>query len=102
MTPELIESPAALTALCDELKTQDCIAVDTEFARERSYFPHIGCQMVCSKLTESDFDGFAKLFREVGVDYVAYKSLQQCNAEISVSSLLVHIQVVRRVWRKTH
>jgi ribonuclease D len=42
MTPELIESPAALAALCDELKTRDCIAVDTEFARERTYFPHIG------------------------------------------------------------
>ena len=42
MTPELIESPAALAALCDELKTQNCIAVDTEFARERTYFPHIG------------------------------------------------------------
>ena len=42
MTPELIESPAALAALCDELKNQSCIAVDTEFARERSYFPHIG------------------------------------------------------------
>ena len=42
MTPALIESPAALAALCDELKTQECIAVDTEFAREKSYFPHIG------------------------------------------------------------
>lgn len=42
MTPELIESPAALAALCDELKTRSCIAVDTEFAREKSYFPHIG------------------------------------------------------------
>jgi len=42
MTPDLIESPAALAALCDELKTQDCIAVDTEFARETTYFPHIG------------------------------------------------------------
>lgn len=42
MTPELIESPAALAALCDQLKTQDCIAVDTEFARERTYFPHLG------------------------------------------------------------
>lgn len=42
MTPELIETPAALAALCDALKTQDCIAVDTEFARETSYFPHLG------------------------------------------------------------
>jgi ribonuclease D len=42
MTPELIETPAALTALCEALQTQDCIAVDTEFARDRTYFPHIG------------------------------------------------------------
>ena len=42
MTPEIIDSQAALAALCDELKAQDCIAVDTEFAREKSYFPHIG------------------------------------------------------------
>lgn len=42
MTPQLIESPAALAALCDELSSQDCIAVDTEFARERTYFPHLG------------------------------------------------------------
>jgi ribonuclease D len=42
MTPELIETPAALTALCEELQTQDCIAVDTEFARDRTYFPHLG------------------------------------------------------------
>ena len=42
MTPELIESPAALAAFCDALKSQDCIAVDTEFAREKTYYPHIG------------------------------------------------------------
>jgi ribonuclease D len=42
MTPELIETPAALAVLCAELQTQDCIAVDTEFARDRTYFPHIG------------------------------------------------------------
>jgi len=42
MAPELIESSAALASLCDELKTQDCIAVDTEFARDRSYYPHLG------------------------------------------------------------
>lgn len=42
MTLQLIDSAAALTALCDELEQQDAIAVDTEFARERTYFPHIG------------------------------------------------------------
>jgi len=42
MIPEFIDSPGALGELCDELKTQSCIAVDTEFARETTYFPHIG------------------------------------------------------------
>lgn len=42
MTPEFIDTAEELGALCDELKSQDCIAIDTEFARETSYFPHIG------------------------------------------------------------
>ena len=48
MTPELIETPAALAALCDELKSSDCIAVDTEFARETSYFPRIGLVQIAA------------------------------------------------------
>ena len=35
--------------------------------------PDIGCQMICSSLTEPDFEGFARLFRDIGVDYVVYK-----------------------------
>ena len=42
MTPEFVDSPAALSALCDDLQALDCIAVDTEFAREKTYFPHLG------------------------------------------------------------
>ena len=42
MTPEFVDTPAALAALCDDLSAQDCIAVDTEFAREKTYFPHLG------------------------------------------------------------
>ncbi len=42
MTPEFIDTPEALGVFCDELKSQPCIAIDTEFARETSYFPHIG------------------------------------------------------------
>ena len=62
MTPELIESPVALAALCDELKTQDCIAVDTEFAREKTYLPHIGLiqiagngQIACISILKCQF-----------------------------------------------
>lgn len=54
--------------------------------------PDIGCQMICSRLTESDFEGFADLFRSIGVDYVAYKSLQGnlANDKISISSFDLH------------
>ena len=42
MAVELIESPAALESMCERLQSRDCIAIDTEFAREKTYFPHIG------------------------------------------------------------
>lgn len=51
-----------------------------EKRRRGAILPHIGCQMICSSLTESDFEGFARLFGEIGADYVAYKSLQRSNA----------------------
>jgi ribonuclease D len=36
-----IDTPAALDALCAELKGQPWIAVDTEFMRERTYYPEL-------------------------------------------------------------
>lgn len=42
MTPELIQTPQALQRLCDELGHESVIALDTEFAREHSYFPRLG------------------------------------------------------------
>lgn len=47
-----------------------------EKRRRGTTLPHIGCQMVASVLTQADFEAFARLFREVGVDYIVYKSLQ--------------------------
>ncbi len=40
-TPRLIESDAEFQALVERLATQDRYAVDTEFHRERTYFPHV-------------------------------------------------------------
>ena len=67
-------------------------ALVEEKRRRGSEFPHIGCQMICSQLTEPDFEGFAKLFRDLGVDYIVYKSLQRntSNAGISLSALDLH------------
>jgi len=54
--------------------------------------------MICSRLTEPDFEAFARLFAEIGVDYVAYKSLQrnEANAALSVSSLDLHADEAER------
>lgn len=67
-------------------------ALVNEKKRRGSRFPHIGCQMICSRLTESDFEEFAALFSSIGVDYIAYKSLQGnlANRDISVSSFDLH------------
>ena len=63
-----------------------------EKRRRGSISPHIGCQMICSKLTQDDFEDFARLWRDVGVDYVAYKSLQRnkSNESITISSMDLH------------
>ncbi len=47
-----------------------------EKKRRQATLPHIGCQMICSSLTRPEFDAFARLFKDIGVDYVAFKSLQ--------------------------
>ena len=38
---QYIDTPAALDALCAKLKDQPWIAVDTEFMRERTYYPEL-------------------------------------------------------------
>jgi ribonuclease D len=42
MKPALIQTPRALEQLCEDLRHESVIALDTEFAREHSYFPHLG------------------------------------------------------------
>ena len=38
---EWIAEPSALEALCADLATRDCVAVDTEFMRVRTYWPEL-------------------------------------------------------------
>jgi ribonuclease D len=42
MKPALVQTPQALEQLCESLRNESVIALDTEFAREYSYFPHLG------------------------------------------------------------
>lgn len=48
MKPELIESSDALNALCEELVNEPLLAVDTEFFRETTYYPHLGLIQLAS------------------------------------------------------
>ena len=40
-TPVLVTSTDALAALCARLRRQDYVTIDTEFMRERTYFPEL-------------------------------------------------------------
>lgn len=44
-----IDSDAALADLCRQLSTQAAIAVDTEFVRTRTYYPHIGLLQIADE-----------------------------------------------------
>ena len=42
MNPILIEDKQTLTAFCDKLINEPLLAIDTEFFRETTYYPHLG------------------------------------------------------------
>lgn len=48
MKPILIESTGALEALCREFLNEPLLAVDTEFFRETTYYPHLGLVQIAS------------------------------------------------------
>lgn len=41
MTVQFIDTPEALTTLCQQLTNKDWLAVDTEFLREKTYYPQL-------------------------------------------------------------
>ena len=48
MKPLLIEDSNALKKLCEEFINEPLLAVDTEFFRETTYFPHLGLVQLAS------------------------------------------------------
>ncbi len=59
MEIELIKDQTALDILCDELAAETLLAVDTEFFRETSYFPHIGLVQLASRSRVACIDPLA-------------------------------------------
>ena len=91
MKLKFIESRAALATLCDELKNQPCIAVDTEFARERSYFPHIGLIQIAADETVACIDPLAfdtkPLLSELLLNPAIIKVFHACMQDLEVLEL---------------
>jgi ribonuclease D len=48
MKPELIKSSSAFETLCEEFTSEPLLAVDTEFFRETTYYPHLGLVQLAS------------------------------------------------------
>jgi ribonuclease D len=48
MNPVLIENSKALDDICDKLCREPILAIDTEFFRETTYFPHLGLIQIAS------------------------------------------------------
>ena len=48
MTPILIEDNTTLIEFCDKLVNEPSLAVDTEFFRETTYYPHLGLIQIAS------------------------------------------------------
>ena len=48
MKPDLIENSDALKKLCEEFIDEPLLAVDTEFFRETTYYPHLGLVQLAS------------------------------------------------------
>jgi ribonuclease D len=46
--PVLIDNSQSLDEACDELAKESLLAIDTEFFRETSYFPHLGLIQIAS------------------------------------------------------
>ena len=46
--PPLIDNDADLTALCETLARSERVAIDTEFVRDRTYFPTLCLLQICS------------------------------------------------------
>ena len=48
MQEEFVDTPGGLLELCDQLKDSEWLALDTEFIREKTYYPRLCLIQVCN------------------------------------------------------
>ncbi|ADC70841.1 ribonuclease D [Thioalkalivibrio sp. K90mix] len=79
----LIETPEALQAFLDSIAGTDWIALDTEFLREKTYYPQLCLvqaatldQLACIDPLRLDIQQLAPLFRDPGITKVFHAASQ--------------------------
>ncbi|MGS2718836.1 ribonuclease D [Eionea flava] len=83
-----IETDAALVELCKRLATQRAIALDTEFVRTRTYYPHIGLLQIADQdgvylidpLTMSNTQAIADILKNPNI----VKVVHACSEDLEV------------------
>jgi ribonuclease D len=85
---QYIDTPAALDALCAKLKGQPWIAVDTEFMRERTYYPELCLVQVATDEVVACIDPLAlpslKPLLEVMLDPATVKVLHAARQDLEI------------------
>lgn len=89
---EYIDSPAALTAFCEALKGREWIALDTEFIREKTYFPklclvQVGVPGRCACIDPLALDSLQPLY-DLLFDTNVTKVLHACSQD---QEIFVHL-----------
>jgi ribonuclease D len=85
---QYIDTPAALDALCAKLKGQPWIAVDTEFMRERTYYPELCLVQVATDEVVACVDPLAlpslKPLLDVFLDTATVKVLHAARQDLEI------------------
>ena len=84
----MIETTAQLTEFCKHLKKSACVAVDTEFLREKTYYPTLCLIQVASKEQAACIDVLSGLdltpFWDVLMDKSVLKVVHSCRQDIEI------------------
>ncbi|MBI3563326.1 MAG: ribonuclease D [Gammaproteobacteria bacterium] len=91
-----VESAAALITVCEQLANADTLAVDTEFTREKTYYPQLGLVQIASPSLVACIDPIAvsdlQVLRNLLLAPAITKVLHAARQDIEV--VWQHLQVV--------
>jgi len=87
-TPLYIETPQAMDALAGQLESCDYLAVDTEFQREHTYYPHLALVQVASRDSVACIDPLAfeahEQLSHLFLDEDIIKVFHSCSQDLEV------------------